>query len=245
MRAALTALALTLSTPAMAGSGDALLAKVDTALNLAQDQYNKFDVSTTGGGKAAKTMSFSVQNKGTKRLVEFHAPGDMKGTKVLTLGAQQMYVYTPAYNKVRRIASHVTEQGFMGTTLSDSDMSLTHYGEFYTADQTAETDGAWTLKLTPKAGAKVPYAAIELDVSKKLTRPTEIRYYNAKGQHVKTETRPEYECGGPNDGVCTPSLMVMTDHTRGDMATTMKMTEFKVNQGLDDSMFSVRSLQSP
>jgi outer membrane lipoprotein-sorting protein len=190
-------------------------------------------------------MVFQVQIMGSKRLVEFLAPGDMKGTKVLTLSARQMYVYTPAYNKVRRIASHVTEQGFMGTTLSDADMSLTHYAEFYTAKIKSETEQTVVLALTPKPGAEAPYDAIEIEIDRvDHLRPNRILYLNAKGDKVKTEERPKYECKQPGaEPICTPAVMNMIDHTRGDMTTTMTMTEFRVNQGLDDSMFSVRTLQ--
>ena len=31
-----------------------------------------------------------------------------------------MYVYLPAYNKIRRVASHASNQGFMGTMFSDA-----------------------------------------------------------------------------------------------------------------------------
>ena len=44
--------------------------------------------------------------------------------KILTRAAQDMYVYLPAFKKVRRLASHVKEQGFMGTAFGHEEMSL-------------------------------------------------------------------------------------------------------------------------
>ena len=78
------------------------------------------------------------------------------------------------------------------------------------------------------------------DIRKDLGLPSEIRYYSAEGQHLKTETRPEYDCG---EDICTPSKMKMTDHTRGDVATTLIVLERRVNTGIQDSVFSVRSLE--
>lgn len=36
-----------------------------------------------------------------------------------------MYVYLPAFGKVRRIASHTKDQGFLGLTFSQDDMATT------------------------------------------------------------------------------------------------------------------------
>jgi hypothetical protein len=185
-------------------------------------------------------MVFEVQNKGAKRLVNFESPGDMKGTKVLVLSRQQMWVYLPAYKKVRRVASHVKQQGFMGTMYSDEDMSTSRYTEAYDATVMKETEGAISLKLTPKADSKSGYAGLEMDLRTDLMLPTEIRFFNAEGQHIKTETRPDYDC--END-VCTPTEMKMVDHTRGDASTRLIANERQINKGVSDSVFSVRSLE--
>ena len=46
-------------------------------------------------------LALIVKLKAEKRLTEFTAPADMKGTKVLVLSPTQMYVYLPAFGKVR------------------------------------------------------------------------------------------------------------------------------------------------
>jgi len=229
-----------LGSPAMAASGDAWISKFDNKANEAADTWFRFEATTQEPGKAARSMSFTVLNKGSKRLVNFEAPGDMKGTRVLVLSRQQMYVYLPAYNKVRRVASHVTEQGFMGTTYSDEDMSTTRFGEVYAAEILSEEDDALTVTLTPREGAKTAYSKLEMVLSRELGLPTEIRFFNAGGQHVKTETRSEYDCGA---GVCTPGAMRMTDHRRNDVYTTLIVSERRVNAGVSDATFSVRNLE--
>ena len=168
-----------------AASGDAAVERFDTVANKPTDTWFRFQATTEEAGKAAREMVFTVQNKGTMRLVNFEAPGDMKGTRVLVLSRQQMYVYLPAYNKVRRVASHVTEQGFMGTTYSDEDMSTTKFAEVYASETLSEDEGTISVSMTPRDGAVTAYGKLEMDLSKELGVPTSIRFFDADLQHVK------------------------------------------------------------
>lgn len=239
IRSIILFLSLTTSAAA-AADGAAHLAAVDKKANAPTDTWFKFSATTQEAGKAPRVMGFEVQNKGTKRLVKFDAPSDMKGTRVLVLSRQQMWVYLPAYKKVRRVASHVKQQGFMGTMYSDEDMSTTYYSEVYDASTKSEDDSKIVLSLTPKAGAQSGYAALEMDLRRDIMLPSEIRFFNAEGQHIKTESRPEYDC---TEEVCTPKTMKMIDHTRSDAFTILEAQERRVNQGVSDGLFSVRSLE--
>ncbi|NUQ72724.1 MAG: outer membrane lipoprotein-sorting protein [Polyangiaceae bacterium] len=221
-------------------AGDKVLASVDAALNRWKTQYIKYDVTNQEPGKAERKLELEVKLKGEKRLTEFLAPADMKGTKVLILSSTQMYVYLPAFGKVRRIASSVTDQGFMGLTFTQTDLSLTRYTGMYTAQIASESGDSWKLVATPKAGQEVPYAKIEMTIAKQNTLPTELRYFNASGTHMKTENRSGYTCEG---NVCTPSEMKMVDHTKGGHWTRLMRTAWKVNESIADEVFSKRSLE--
>ena len=225
---------------ALAGSGDAVLTQLDAALTRATDTTSTMTAETVVPGKKPIGMEFQLQTRGEMRRVQFASPGDMKGTRVLVLSPRQMYVYLPAYNKIRRVASHASNQGFMGTMFSDADMSASRFSPLYDADLQAETEVAWTLRLTPKAGEKTPYGAIEIEVSKENQLPMALRYFDAKGAHVKTETRSEYIC---KDDVCQPGLFKMVDHTRNDAYTTLRQDLTGLNEGLAEDLFTQRALQ--
>lgn len=230
--------------PAHAGSGDALLTEVDAALIRATDTASTMTAHTEVPGSKAKDIQFSLLVKGEKRFVSFEAPADMKGTRVLVASPTQMFVWLPAYNKVRRVASHVKSQGFMGTMFSDADMSTSQFTVFYAAETLSEDDKSAVLKLTPKDGVKAAYAALEFTVDKARMLPTTIKYFDDKGQHVKTETRTDYVCGDtPKGEYCTPGVFKMVDHTRNDAYTTLTQTDVKINSGVDDAVFSQRTLQ--
>src|SRR5579871_6191295 len=132
--AVLTCAALSPSAPAHADpAGDAALAKLDAAMNKAKTLVVDFEIVNKEPNKDERTMAMNVKLKGEKRYSEFSAPADMKGTKVLVLSPTQMYVYLPAFGKVRRIASHTKDQGFLGLTFSQDDMATTSYGPLYAA----------------------------------------------------------------------------------------------------------------
>lgn len=220
-------------------AGDKVLAAMDVALNKAKTQYFEYDVINQEPGKADRKLGLQVRLKGDKRFTEFTAPADMKGTKILIMSPTQMYVYLPAFGKVRRIASSVSDQGFMGMTFSQDDLASQAYGVTYEAKIGSETPTDYKLVVTPKAGQTTPYAKLEVTVGKAKMLPSEIKYFNAAGTNVKTETRSGYTCEGD---VCTPAELKMVDNTKGGASTKMIRTKWKVNEAMSDDLFSKRAL---
>lgn len=241
LSSALFTCALTLTSSASAMDAAAILAKLDANMNQSDDQVLEWEVtSQEPGKKTPREMAFSVRLKGAKTMTEFEAPADIKGTRVLVLSRSQMYIYLPQFKKVRRIASHVTQQGFMGTTYSHADMSATRFGDVYTSTLKSETAEQWVLELNPIADKEAPYAKVEMTIAKEKHLPKSLKYFNDKGEHIKTETRDGYDCQGT---ICNPTVLRMTDHTRNGAWTELRCTTWKANVGLEDDIFTVRTLQ--
>jgi outer membrane lipoprotein-sorting protein len=237
--AVVTCAALAPSAPARAdAAGDQMLATIDAAMNKAKTLMFDYEIVNKEAGKDERTMAMSVKLKGEKRFSEFTAPADMKGTKVLILSPTQMYVYLPAFGKVRRIASHTKDQGFLGLTFSQDDMATTSYSPLYTGAVTADSPAQATLTLTPKPGQEAPYAKIVVLVAKDHMVLSQLQYFNAEGKNVKTETRTGYSCEGD---VCTPGELKMTDNIKGQW-TKLVAKSRKVNAEISDDVFSQRNL---
>jgi hypothetical protein len=151
-----------------------------------------------------------------------------------------MYVYLPAYKKIRRIASHVRNQGFMGTAFSYDEISIVTYGDVFTGQLTGENDKEWMVTATRRPGQEFSYAKLEFVISKEFHQPTSVKYYNDKGVLLKTETRTGYECA---DSICTPKTLHLVDHTRNGLSSKMVWTSWKRNTGIADSAFTQRDLQ--
>lgn len=230
------ALAAVSSSASADPAGDAVVAKMDAAMNKAKTLQFDYEI-VNKDDKGEKTLNMKVMLKGEKRFSEFTS-SDMKGTKVLILSPTQMYVYLPAFGKVRRIASHTKDQGFLGLTFSQDDMATTAYGSEYTGQITSEDAATYKLALTPKAGKETPYGKIEVTIAKDHNVPSELKYFNAEGKNVKTETRTGYSCEGD---VCTPGELKMTDNAKGAW-TKLVAKSRKVNAEISDDVFSQRNL---
>jgi outer membrane lipoprotein-sorting protein len=226
---------------ARADRGDDVLRQMDLALTAAKDQTFDMEMIISEGTSAPRRLGMRVLVKGTQqRRIDFLSPGDVRGLKLLVISRTQMYTYLPAYNKVRRIASHVRGQTMFGADFNYDDMSTVTYSDVYQARLTAETKTHWSLVATRRAGVESPYAKIEMRVRKADKVPDVIYYSNDKGAKIKTETRSDYECRGK---MCTAGRMKMVDHTRNGHWTEIVRSKWQVNTGVSDQEFSVRALQ--
>ncbi|RME19302.1 MAG: outer membrane lipoprotein-sorting protein [Deltaproteobacteria bacterium] len=224
--------------------GQQIIEKIDELQTSAHDQYFVFEMTTYQEGKEPKSMTFEVTIMGTRfRRVKFLAPGDMKGTRMLVRALDQMYIYLPAYRRVRRIASHVRDQGFMGSAYSYDEMAIVTYADVFDCSLKEETDALYRLRCNRRPGKSFHYPVMEMDVDKKILRPVELRFYNEKGTKLKTDYRKDYKCDAKVKQACTPQYMKLVDHTRGDLYTEMKLKDWKVNTGVDEKFFTVRALQ--
>lgn len=243
MRATLLALPLALCAgSALADEGDDLLAKVDKAISNFTDQRIVFEVQNLKPGTSEpQGMRFKTVVKGGKTLTQFEAPGDVKGTRVLTTSSSQMWVFIPEFNKIRKIASHSLAQGFMGTTLSQQDMGTTSYGLDYDASLQTKDAASYTLDLLARDPSTVGYPHLRMTVDAAKNVPLKIEYLGEDGAVLRTQTRSDYDCITPD--YCMFGVMKMVDHTRGDAWTTLTPVSKDIDTGVDDAIFTPRTLQ--
>ena len=116
------------------------------------------------------------------------------------------------------------------------------FRDIYDATLDSEDGSVAKLTMTAKPDAGAPYPKAEVTVDLKMFHPLELKYYNDKGQHVKTETRSGYECN-EEANVCLGGSHKMEDHTRDGAWTELKRVGWKLNTGIDDDVFTTRNLQ--
>ena len=93
---------------------------------------------------------------------------------------------------------------------------------------------------TPKAGQQAPYAKIEITIARDRMLPSELRFYRAPNQAVKTETRTGYSCQGT---CCTAAEQKMVNLGRGGAWTRLVRKTWKVNEDMSDELFTKRALE--
>lgn len=235
-------LALGVAAEAHAAPADDVLAAVDKALNNFKDQRITFEVANMKpGSSAAQAMKFLTVVKGGKGYTEFLAPGDLKGTRVLSTSSTQMWIWLPEFGKIRKVATHTLAQGFMGTTLSQQDMGTMSYAADYAPSLVSEDAGSWVLDLKAKDPTAVGFAHLRMTVDKKMKVPTKIDYLGEDGKALRTQTRGAYTC--PKADYCMFGELKMVDHTRAGAWTTLKPVELKVDTGVSDEIFTPKILQ--
>jgi outer membrane lipoprotein-sorting protein len=218
---------------------EASLAKVDAALNAYKTIELHYTMLTQEPGKRATRMKIRTRIKARKtkkkQFTELLAPADMKGTKVLSLSASKMWIYLPSFRKVRRVASHTSDQSFLGTAFSAADMNLSRYSKIYSCSQQGDT-----LDLKARDGKGATYGRIVIKIDKAKMLPLDMKYFDAGGRHVKTELRSGYFCEGK---VCSAKTIKMTNHAKGGLWSELTLTDHKINAKMSKKLFSKRNLR--
>lgn len=219
-----------------------LLARVDSTLNAPRDQTGLERTTLVDADGSTKERLLRFYQKGPeKRLVRFTEPADVRGVGFLRLAEDQMYLYLPAFRRVRRIASSIRNESFMGTDFSYEDLAQTRYSEDYDARAVSEEAGSYTLTLIPRGGADVSYGRLVMEVSSADWIPRKIDYFDADGERVKTLTVSEVRVV---DGYVHATRMEMVTWRTGHR-TVLELEEVGFDTGLPDDLFSQRFLKRP
>jgi outer membrane lipoprotein-sorting protein len=233
-------MALSLSIKTYALTGDEILSKVDQTANAPKDRVATLKMVLVDKSGEEKERELTMWQKGDqKRLIRFLSPADVSGVGFLSLTDEQMYLYMPAFKKIRRIASHIKNESFMGTDFSYDDIAQTKYADDYTAKILEETETHYVLELSPKPGKDADYSRLKMWVDKKTYVYDKIEYYDKKDKLQKAlQTRKIKQV----DGYWTPQEMEMHD-VQKEHKTTMLFTEIKHDTGLEDELFTQRYLK--
>lgn len=224
---------------AVAQTANEVLKTMDNVIYAPKDQsisikMTVFSKNGTTSIREAKTW----QKDNDKRLFRFTSPASQAGIGILSLPNDVMYLYMPAYEKERRIASSAKNQGFAGTDFSYDDMESKLYQEKYDAISLKTENNMWVLELKPKANNKTEYAKLIVTIGKDNNYPRKVQYYDKNNTQIKELNNIKIEKKG-NYWVAT--LFEMKDLKKGTK-TQMEFTSVEYDKGLKDEDFSVRKL---
>jgi len=217
-----------------------ILQEVEDSLNAPIDREATLKMQLIDKAGNTKNRELTILQKGPeKRLIRFSAPADVKGVGFLVLEDDLMYLYMPAFAKVRRIASHVKSENFMGTDFTYDDMAQSDYIENYTPVLKNETDYYYILDLTPKPESEIEYSKLIMWANKQTMLPDTVEFYDRSNRLLKTMIQTEIE---QIDGYWTPQHIEMTN-VQDQHKTIMELMNVKHNQGIPDKRFTQRYLK--
>lgn len=223
-------------------SGEQILEKSDAVVNASQDMVYAMEMKLIDKEGNEKIREAKMMQKGTdKRMFKFLTPADVKGVGVLTLEDDIIYLYMPAFHKIRRIASHVKNDTFMGTDFTYDDMSTMDYHADYDVKDILDEKDEWVLILVPKKekAEEKDYSQLKMWVRKIDYYQMKIEYYDRSGKLRKVMDKKNIEKIGK---YIVAKEMKMKD-LKKDHSTIMSMKDIKFDNGLTDKDFSKRKLK--
>ena len=224
-------------------TGDQVMDKVDAVISAPSDSPGTgimilVDKKGKEKERRLKMWTRHYKDKDDWSLTKFSEPAEVRNLGFLSLADDKMYLYLPAFDRVRRIASHARKESFAGSDLSNDDLSTGKYQEHYSAKILEETDQEYVLELIRKPGSNRIYPRTKAWVNKSNFTISKMEMMDENDKLWKTLEAKNEQI----QGYWTMAEITMTD-VRKDHKTIMKMEDLKFDVGLEDSMFTQRYLK--
>jgi outer membrane lipoprotein-sorting protein len=234
------ALSISVQTKAQEFTAVDVLKKVDAVLNAAKDQELTMKmILIDKNGKEKNREAVMFQKGSEKRMIRFLSPADQKGIAFLDLPNDMMYLYLPAFKKVRRIAAHVKSQKFAGTDMTYDDLGTINYSEEYDPVFVQQEEKHYIMELTPKQGIKKDYSKLKIWVQKSNFYPEKIEFFDKGANLFKSGEWREIE---KVDNYWVAREIEFHD-IKDDHRTKIILMKVKFDTGLKDEFFSQRYLK--
>jgi outer membrane lipoprotein-sorting protein len=188
-----------------------------------------------------------IQDNGDQQMMVFFSrPADVKDTvfrveKHVDLSIEDdRWLYLPALDLVKRISSGDKRTSFVGSHFFYEDVSGRAISEDNFELQT-QTTAAYLLKAIPKAPDTVEFAYYIVTIDKETNLPVLINFFKADNTNYRRVEAIKIE---EIQGFPTVVRSKVSDLESGAY-TLMEFRNISFDLGLDDDVFSERSLRNP
>lgn len=187
-----------------------------------------------------RTMSLQSWSKGMDdTFIRILSPKKDRGVATLKL-EEEMWNYFPKINKVIKVPPSMMMGSWMGSDFTNDDLvKEVSLVEDYEVSLT-ETQVLYTLALIPKEGTVTVWEKIEVDVMRSNLLPVEQRYFNEKGDLIRSM---KFDTIRTFNGRTIPARMTMIPHNKPGNSTIIEYKDMVFDQPLPDDVFSLRNLQ--
>ena len=221
------------------------------------DQWLKYMEDQMRGDQSKAELTMLIKTPSWERQLEIRsdvkgkdealtfidAPAKEKGTGTLRLG-NNMWNYFPKLKRKVTVSPSMLLANWMGSDFTNDDLlkassMYEDYSHTFTPDQTVDGKTYKVINNLAKSDAKVIWPRIETLADKKDCLPRFHRYYDKKGELIRTLALSEI---ATFDGHKVPKRWVMTPHKKEGQQTEMiyKKLQFKVD--FKSSHFSLQNL---
>ena len=192
-----------------------------------------------------RQMTMEIWSLGTEySLVRLRTPPREAGTATLKAEAD-IWNYLPKVDRTIKVPASMMGGAWMGSHFTNDDLVkesrlVEDYDIEITFDGPDEGVAVWDFRLTPKPEAPVVWGHIEYRVRQDDYMPLWARFYDESGELARTMAYSDFtELGGR----VVPGVMDMNPADKPGERTTFRYEELEFDVDLDESFFSLRTLQ--
>jgi outer membrane lipoprotein-sorting protein len=198
--------------------------------------------------RSVRTRVLEVKDDGDKLLVVFDQPSDIKGTALLTFthknSSDDQWLYLPALERVKRIASNNQAGPFMGSEFAYEDLASQEV-EKYTyrllGEEKLANVAAFKVERRP-VNTRSGYLRQIVWYDREHFRVIKIDFYDRKDTLLKTLSYVDYKQYLSKHW--RASRMEMVNHQTGK-STTLEWSGYKFRTGLGINDFDPQALKRP
>ena len=208
----------------------------------------KMTLMNKNGDASARSVRIRVleqKDDGDKGLTIFDEPKDVQGTAFLSFshreGDDDQWLYLPALERVKRIASSNQSGPFMGSEFAYEDMTSQEVPKFaykYLRDEAVGGQPCFVIERYPKH-PKSGYTRQIAWIDHEHYRFQKIEYYDRKNELLKTYRASEWE---QFLGKYWRSKRMTIENVQTGKSTVLEWTNFAFGTGLTDRDFDQNSL---
>jgi len=207
------------------------------------------DVYDKRGTLRKKKFSFrklgSLGN--SKTLVRFTDPPDVRGVGLLSINIKgttdRQWMYTPAIQRIRRIAPQEKSRRFLGTDFTHEDMAerVLDDFEYRLLGESDTIDGRKTYKIEskPVAPDRSQYEFIYLWVAQDIPYVVHAEMYDQRGQQVRVFHASNLE---KISGIWVAKRIEMSSPLE-NTKTILMIEDIRFNTGLKEDLFTQQALE--
>ena len=178
-------------------------------------------------------------------VIRFTRPAEVKGVALLITNypdrTSEQWMWTPAINRERRIATQDRATRFFGTDFSFEDLEERDVEQFdyrLEGEQTIDGEPCWKITATPRTSKRSQYKGSVYWVRKSNYTYAQIENYTAAG----LARRLSYSQVANIQGIWTPRLLEVEDPARKSR-TTLRLESINYNAPLSSDQFTVQALR--
>lgn len=199
-------------------------------------------IITSGGEERTFVYKSYSKKSGEKSLMKYLEPGRVKNQSVLMLNnADDIWMYFPRTNRVRKLATHAKRQKVQGGDFSYEDLGSSNefiedYNSVLIGEEEKEGKLCYKLELTAKEDSNAGYSRLIVWVEKENYVPVSIKYFHEKDREL-LEKELILRDVKTVDGIPTPMEMTMYNRL-DDTKTSMRFKELNYDVDLPDNLFT-------